>query len=91
MHCPAWAKASWELSSEACWIVRRPKSREGAFTRPAGGVSHATSSSSVGVIDVQHQDDDSESEYDERPLGSHAIEMTPEKDADVTPQKLHGR
>lgn len=52
---------------------------------------HATSSSSVGVIDVQHQDDDSESEYDERSLGSHAIEMTPEKYADITPQKLHGR
>lgn len=71
--------------------MHRPKNREGAFTNPAGGVSHATSSSSVRVIDVQHQDDDSESEYDERSLGSHAIEMTPEKYADITPQKLHGR
>ena len=55
------------------------------------GVSHATSSSSVGVIDVQHSDDNDESGWDERRLNSHAIDMTPQKEMEFTPQKTYGR
>ena len=67
----------------------RPKNTEGAYTKPAGGVSHATSSSSVGVIDVQHQEDDFG--WDRRAPDSHAIDMTPQKETEFTPQKMHSR
>ena len=76
-------------------VVRRPRSMQGAFTQPAGvsrgvsrGVSHASSSSSVGVIDVDHEHDDDEDDWDrQRRLDSHAIEVTPQKETEFTPQQ----
>ena len=81
------------LTMPRALVVRRPQATLGAYPRPAGagGVSHASSPSSVGVIDVQHSPDGDEPDWDQRAPGSHAIEMSPQRDAERRPQQTRGR
>ena len=79
------------LTMPRALVVRRPQATLGAYPQPAGGVSHVSSASSVGVIDVQHCRDGDEPGWDQRALGSHAIEMSPQHDAEGKPQQMRGR
>ena len=80
------------LTMPRALVVRRPQATLGAYPQPAGGgASHASSPSSVGVIDVQHCGDGDEPGWDRRAPGSHAIEMSPQHDAEGRAQQTRGR
>ena len=79
------------LTMPRALVVRRPQATLGAYPQPAGTISHASSPSSVGVIDVQHCGDGEEPGWDQRAPGSHAIEMSPQRNAEGAPQQTRGR